>query len=316
MSRTKRARLTELTSVCLGLLLLSAGAAQLARARMTPLSNAASSPRAPRVVDTVDADDPDQMNPVDSANLRVLMVGNSYTFHHALHTLLQQVARGVAGGPRLLVDTEARGGYSLRAHLRSGQALAKIRHGHYSHVVLQGHSMSALNHPDELAADAQRFKQAIDQTTGRTVFYATWARSPEARLYRTHKVVHSFEEMTDLVDSTYATISHRLGAGLAPVGRAFERSLIQNPKLALWDPDGSHPTLAGSFMAACVLYGAITGADPRASTAVPEGLTNGQASLLRSVAAQALSDDSMPQPNVATAPAPVRVGALGVMHIN
>jgi hypothetical protein len=229
----------------------------------------------------------------DRAELHVLMVGNSYTFHHSLHILLQRVAEGVAGGPRLLVDTEARGGYSLRSHLRNGQALARIRSGRYSHVVLQGHSMSALDHPDQLAADAERFKQAVDATTGHTVFYATWARSPEARLYRTHKLVHSFEEMTERVDATYTDISQRLRAALAPVGRAFERALIQNPKLALWDSDGSHPTVAGSFMAACVLYGAITGADPRASTTVPEGLTANQAALLRGVAAEILSTDSL-----------------------
>jgi hypothetical protein len=112
-------------------------------------------------------------------------------------------------------------------------------------------------------------------------------------LYRTHKLVHSFEEMTERVDATYTDLSLRLKAALAPVGRAFERALIQNPKLSLWDSDGSHPTVAGSFMAACVLYGAITGADPRASTSVPEGLSVSQAALLRSVAAESLVSDSL-----------------------
>ena len=295
-----RAHVTKLLGLCLVFALASAGATQPARARMKPLANNdAASRRAPATADAPaiapEAED-------GRANLRVLMVGNSYTFHHDLHTLLQQVAEGVAGGPRLHVDTEARGGYSLRQHLRSGQALAKIRSGRYTHVVLQGHSMSALDHPDQLAADAERFKQAIDETTGHTVFYATWARSPEARLYRTHKLVHSFEEMTELVDTTYASISQKLGAGLAPVGRAFERSLVQNPKLALWDADGSHPTVAGSFMAACVLYGAITGADPRASTAVPEGLSSAQAALIRVIAAQSLSSDSIMPSGLATGP--------------
>lgn len=307
MLLAKRARLSKLAAVCLLVALASTGAARLASAR--PTSSLPGRPANATDASNAAATDVDH----DRAQLHVLMVGNSYTFHHSLHTLLQQVAQGVANGPRLVVDTEARGGYSLRQHLRSGQAMAKIRSGRYSHVVLQGHSMSALDHPDQLAQDAERFKQAIDDATGHTVFYATWARSPEARLYRTHKLVHSFEEMTDLVDTTYASISQRLGANLAPVGRAFERSLVQNPKLALWDADGSHPTVAGSFMAACVLYGAITGADPRASSAVPEGLTSSQAALIRAVAAQSLSGDFVPS---GLATAPVQDSALGATQLN
>jgi hypothetical protein len=126
----------------------------------------------------------------DRAELRVLLVGNSYTLHHSLHLLLARVGAAVQGGPRLSVDAAARGGYSLRNHLRTGDALQRIRAGHYTHVVLQGHSLSAVDRPNELVADAQRFKQAIDAAASRTVFYATWARSPEVSLYRTHKLVH------------------------------------------------------------------------------------------------------------------------------
>jgi hypothetical protein len=217
------------------------------------------------------------------------MIGNSYTMHHSLHLMLQRVAAGVEGGPHLQVDSIARGGYSLRNHLKRAETLQRIRNGHYTHVVLQGHSMSALDHPDELEVDAERFKQAIDAAAGRTVFYATWARSPEVVMYRRHKLVHSFAEMTERVSSTYFGLSAKLGAGLAPVGRAFERALVQSPKLTLWGSDGSHPSLAGSYLAACVLYGAITGGDPNLTTYVPEGLSDSDASLVRAVAAQSLA---------------------------
>jgi len=234
--------------------------------------------------------------------LHVLLIGNSYTLHHTLNVMLQHVAAGVPGGPRLVVDAEARGGYSLRNHWRNGLALARIRSGHYTHVVLQGHSLSAVDHPDELAADAERFKQAIDAADARTVFYETWARSPEARMYLTNKIVHSFEEMTERVANTYFGLSQRLGAGIAPVGRAFERAVVQQPKLALWGSDGSHPTVAGSYMAACVLYGALTGADPRATLFVPPELSESEAVLIRGIATQSLHDDH-PAPAVLNASA-------------
>jgi hypothetical protein len=220
--------------------------------------------------------------------LRVLMVGNSYTMHHSLHQMLERVANGVDGGPKLTADAVARGGYSLRNHLRTGPALQRIRAGHYTHVVLQGHSLSAVDHPNEFAEDAERFKQAIDSAEGHTVFYATWARSPEVSLYRTHKQVHSFEDMSTRVSSVYFQLSSRLNAALAPVGSAFERALVTHPKLPLWGSDGSHPSLAGSYMAACVLYGAITGRDPSTTSYVPNGLKDADAQLVREVAVESL----------------------------
>jgi hypothetical protein len=224
----------------------------------------------------------------DRVELRVLMVGNSYTMHHTLNAMLQRVAAGVDGGPHFAVDMVAHGGYSLRNHLRTGPALQRIRTGHYTHVVLQGHSLSTVDHLEEFEADAERFKQAIDAAASRTVFYATWARSPEVSLYRHHKLVHSFSEMSERVGSAYFEVSTKLGAGLAPVGRAFERSLIQFPRLTLWGSDGSHPSLAGSYMAACVIYGAITGTDPGATSYVPEGMSESDAAMVRTVAAQSL----------------------------
>jgi len=233
--------------------------------------------------------------------LRVLLVGNSYTMHHSLHLLLQRVAAAVEGGPQLVVDAVARGGFSLRNHLRKGEALQRIRARHYTHVVLQGHSLSALDHPEELVADAERFKQAIDAVAGRTVLYATWARSPEVSLYRTHRLVHSFSDMSTRVSSVYFDLSTRIGAGLAPVGSAFERSLVAHPRLTLWGVDGSHPSLAGSYMAACVLYGAITGLNPSQTTYVPPGLRPADAEWVRSVAAASLAASKTAAPAASAA---------------
>jgi hypothetical protein len=149
--------------------------------------------------------------------------------------------------------------------------------------------MSAVDHPDKLIADAKRFKQIIDAAEGHTVFYATWARSPEVRLYRTHKSVRSFAQMSMLVSSTYFELSSLLNAGLAPVGSAFERALVEHPRLTLWGSDGSHPSLAGSYMAACVLYGAITGIDPNLTDYIPNGMKADDAVLVRVVAARSLT---------------------------
>jgi hypothetical protein len=219
--------------------------------------------------------------------LRVLLVGNSYTRFNLLHMLIERIGES-AGGPRLHIDVEARSGYSLRMHLKSRSAMVKIRNGHYTHVVLQGHSLSAVDHPDELAEDAERFHNEIAASGSHTVLYETWARKPNNSLYRKHELVHSFEDMVGRVDEAYSGIARHLGVGLAPVGGAFERAWRNDPQIGLWGGDGSHPTLAGSYMAACVLYGAITGRDPQEADWAPYPLDNKLAENIRSVASATL----------------------------
>jgi hypothetical protein len=148
--------------------------------------------------------------------------------------------------------------------------------------------LSAVDHPDELAEDAARFHDEIAASGSHTVLYETWARKPNNPLYRTHALVHSFEDMVGRVDATYSGIARHLGVGLAPVGGAFERALRSDPSLSLWGADGSHPTLAGSYMAACVLYGAITGRDPQEADWAPYPIDAKQAQSIRAVASSTL----------------------------
>jgi hypothetical protein len=96
--------------------------------------------------------------------------------------------------------------------------------------------------------------------------------------------------MVGRIDTAYSGIARKLHVELAPVGGAFVRAWRTDPAVPLWGADGSHPTLAGSYMAACVLYGAITGRDPRESTYVPFPLDARFAANIRAVAAASLSD--------------------------
>ena len=52
----------------------------------------------------------------------------------------------------------------------------------------------------------------------------------------------------------YINIASELDALLAPAGIAFMRCSSEYPEIELWDEDGNHPSPAGTYLAACVLY--------------------------------------------------------------
>jgi hypothetical protein len=238
--------------------------------------------------------------------VRVLLIGNSYTQANLMPHLLGRLSESVRGARPLQVEAVVKGGYTLRQHLELGEAATRIRRGHYDQVVLQGHSLSALNDPFELDQSARLFHRMIERTGARTVLYATWPREPEAAFYREQLEVRSFSDMASRVAHTYARLGGRLKARVAPVGRAFARALTAAPSLVLYRPDGSHPTETGSFLAACVLYGTLTGEDPRGSNYRPENISERDATLAKRIASDALRARRSPTRTTLASNAPVR----------
>ena len=50
---------------------------------------------------------------------------------------------------------------------------------------------------------------------------------------------------------------------LLPVGEAWRVAWKKDPRPALYGPDGFHPSVAGSYLAAAVMFQRLTGRDPR-----------------------------------------------------
>jgi hypothetical protein len=57
-------------------------------------------------------------------------------------------------------------------------------------------------------------------------------------------------------------IARELGATVAPVGVAWKKALVADPKLVLHQADKSHPNPRGSYLAACVFYATLLDKSP------------------------------------------------------
>jgi hypothetical protein len=60
--------------------------------------------------------------------------------------------------------------------------------------------------------------------------------------------------MQAAIDEGYTALSTLGNADVVPVGEAWDRALGRNPAPDLWQSDGSHPTVEGTYLAACVFY--------------------------------------------------------------
>lgn len=222
------------------------------------------------------------------AGLRVLLVGNSYTRFNVLPNLVRRVGRSVPDGPPLQVEMVAKGGYTLRMHWLRSEALQRIRHRHYTHVVLQDHSLRPIDRVDEMTEYVQRFSRAIEETGADTVLYETWPRRLNAPFYATRPDLSGPDRMYSMISDVYQRLAEAHGARVAPVGTAFVEASEADPDIGLYKRDGAHPSLSGSYLAACVIYGAVSGIDPREARYVPFPMVEEEAVRLRDLAATVL----------------------------
>ena len=233
--------------------------------------------------------------------LRVLFVGNSYTRFNDLPRMVRRISREVPEARPLRTRRLTAPGYTLQRHWDRGRAQRHIESGRYDFVVLQGNSLSPIEAPTELRESVSRFAGLADENGARVVLFETWARHENHRLYRRSEELDGPDAMLDRIERVYLTLGEELHAPVAPVGRAWHEARREVPRARLHRADGTHPSIAGTYLSACVLYATLTANDPRQVRWRPHPIGRRRASRLRELAARVVDDESLaPEPQPAT----------------
>ena len=222
----------------------------------------------------------------------VLQIGNSYTYFNDLEILTRDLLR--AAVPNTDASRLAGGGMTLNDHATlaktSGHEWNTTLNGgtKWDWVVLQDQSQVPgfpTTDPDWQAslAGAVALNSMVNATGAQTLLLMTWGRkdgdSTNPTLYP------DYLTMQALLENGYRMYAENVSTPerpvfIAPVGLAWKHIYTAviaqgatptspgNLFYDLYDADGSHPALAGSYLAACVLYATLTGR-------TPVGLTDG-----------------------------------------
>jgi hypothetical protein len=202
-------------------------------------------------------------------SLRVLFIGNSFTARNDLPGLVARIAS--AAGKSLEHRLISAGGASLRMHWNKGEAQKAIQSGGYDFVVLQEQSTLPIKNAGRMRENVILFDEAIRAAGAKTALYMTWARKGQA-------------EKQALITKAYAEIGEEIGAVVIAAGNAWREFMGEHKTPVLHDKDGSHPTLAGSYLAACVAYGSLFGDSPGQLRVKIEGLSEAEMKVLQKVA--------------------------------
>ena len=236
--------------------------------------------------------------------LRVLFVGNSFTFRNALAGMVHDLAVSDRGGPQLFAVEYAAPGWTLENAAASTGLKRLLKDVHWNVVVLQEQSQLLSFPQADWERETYPYARALhDRITGdgaRTLLFMTWGYRLGDRHNRPDD---SFLAMQERLTQGYSELAAELPSSLAPVGLAWAEALRQRPGLDLWDSDGKHPNAAGSYLAACLFYEVLTGRDPSRSR-YTAGLRAADARFLQRIADETVKGEGRPQALPLTSPSP------------
>ena len=201
---------------------------------------------------------------------RVLFIGNSFTSRNS--GIDKEFAGLDPASETARIDV---GGYTLQNHWKDGNALASIRDGKWNYVVLQEQSQTPILDAANFRTYAAQFDQAIRSAGGRTILLMTWERPDSAAQGVT----------AANMAAAYNSVGNSIGVNVAPAGTAFARSLRTRADVVLYAQDG-HPTPAGTYLAACVVYASIVRATPVGNPFTGDGIPAEIGVYLQQVAAE------------------------------
>lgn len=215
--------------------------------------------------------------------LRVIFVGNSYTYQNDLPGWVERLAES-AGTKRIETDARTAGGAMLQDHWSNADTVSAISDGTWDFVVLQGQSVEPIAAPSGFQQHALLLAEAASTAGAVPVFFETWARAVGHEVYDEPWSGGTPAAMQEGLRNAYTQAANDAGGVLAPVGDAWETVLAQHPGIQLHGGDGSHPTEHGTYLAACVFYGTLAGLPSQGITERPSSVSDAEAEILQTVA--------------------------------
>jgi hypothetical protein len=259
-----------------------------------------------------------------AAGRSLLFIGNSFTFaagspvqFYRADSVTDLNDEGIGGVPALFksftqqagldydVSLETRGGAGLDFHLANKREAIAGRP--WDAVVMHGYSLLDADKPRDPAKLIATSQQMADLLRGRNpnvdiYLMATWSRADQVYPKTGAWTGQPIEAMARDVRAAYDTAASGAKAkAVIPVGEAWTRAMqtgvadpnpydgIEAGKVDLWTNDHYHGSAYGYYLEALVIFGTLTGRDPRSlgeveCSAYELGFSRAQVKALQQVA--------------------------------
>ena len=201
---------------------------------------------------------------------QLLFVGNSFTYYNDLPAMFSRLANAAGFGVQTASVTK--GGWSLVRYADPDDIMYPPLHEAFSSqpwdgIVLQDQSFNPAGNPQGYLSAVRTLCEQLP-CRERHIIYQTWAYEDGSEKLQSTNL--TYPQMHEALRAACRQAARQQDALLVPVGDAFRLCRDTHPEIGLYAPDHYHPSPAGTYLAACVFFGALSGRSPLELESIPE----------------------------------------------
>jgi PKD repeat protein len=197
-----------------------------------------------------------QSSSVAQDSISVLFIGNSYTYVNDLPGMLNSLTTSL--GKEMTVDSKTNGGFTFQNHVNDATTFTKIHSKPWDVVVIQGQSQEP-SFPDAQVNSstlpyAVQLSDSIwtNNSCSNVMYYMTWGRQNGDSQW---SEINTFEKMNNRLYNAYMRMADSSDRSMvSPVGAVWAYVRANHPSINLYNADESHPSVEGTYLAACTFY--------------------------------------------------------------
>lgn len=219
--------------------------------------------------------------------LRILFLGNSYTYVNDLPGMFAQAA--ISAGDSVSVTSYTAGGKRFMDFVSDAATNTYLNQDKWDYVVLQGQSQETSWAENQLSTEVYPFAAALCNAARQAnscttpLFYMTWGRKfGDAQNSSVLPYLATYAGMDSAVRRTYLYLGKVNEAAVSPVGAVWSHIITMKAYFDLYSTDASHPSMYGTYAAACTFYTSIFKKSPDYIKFIPEGVDSSAAAMIKS----------------------------------
>lgn len=194
-----------------------------------------------------------------NADISILFMGNSHSDANNIQGMAVAMIESAHPG-KSVAAAAAPDWMFLDERIGHPPSLRVLRNQDWSYVILQAQKYSSSGQFVYSTDAAEAFVRLAREQNALPILFPEWPRRGIDETERIHDI--------------HVGIAGKEPACVAPIGQAWDRSLLEHPDIVLHAQDGNHSNAHGAFLAALMLYASMTGHSPSEVPAFAESRFN------------------------------------------
>lgn len=197
----------------------------------------------------------------ENTTVKILFIGNSHTYFNNMPLMV----KGLANANNIDVEVKSITGsnYKLSQFATTGNAynteiIHTLTSSKWDYVILQEQRVSIMEDIESTKKAITTLKETIDQSGAKTILYAPQGDciGSEFRINGT-SIYYDNNTLQYYLNKYYYSLGGLFDCSVAPAGLNYSRCMNEYPEINLYNSDMLHPSVEGSYLAACTIYQSI-----------------------------------------------------------